>query len=76
MGGAFQQWQQQHERQTKFWIAMHTFMSAFRLLFIMGKNAQLMVVTTLKNSILQLRICSIKQHYCALSSCYSFHGNK
>jgi len=43
-----------------------------QLLFI----AQLMVVIVLRSSILELRICSIKQHYCTLCICCSFHGNE
>jgi len=35
-----------------------------------------MVVTMLKNVVLQLRICSIKQYYCALRIHCSFRGNK
>jgi len=39
VGGVFQQWQQQHERQATFWTAMQIFMStACRLLFITGEN--------------------------------------
>ena len=70
-GGAFQQQQQ--------WSPplVQTFMStACRLLFITVKNAELTEVTVLKNSILYLRICSVKQCYCALCICCSFHGNK
>ena len=53
------------------------FMSAAcMLLFIAGESAQPMVVTMSKNSVLWLRICSIKQCYCALCIYCSFHGNK
>ena len=34
--------------------------AACRLLFTAGENSQLMAVTVLKNSVLQLTICSIK----------------
>jgi len=34
--------------------------AACRLLFIAGENEELMMVTVLKNSILQMRFCSIK----------------
>ena len=47
---------------------------ACRLLFNSDKNAWLVVVTMLKNSVLYLRICSIIQFYCALYC--SFHGYK
>ena len=50
--------------------------AACRLFSIAGENAQVLVVTMLKNSILQLRIFSVKQCYCALFICCSFHGNK
>ena len=47
-------------------LLLQIFMStACRLLFIAGENAQLMVATMLKNSVLQLIICSVKQCYCA-----------
>ena len=46
------------------------------LLFIAGENAQLILVTVLKKSVLYLRICSTKQCYCALCILCSFHGNK
>ena len=60
VGGAFQQWWQQHERQATFWKAMQIFTSSTcRHLFMAAKNAQLMV-TMLKSSVLYLRICSIK----------------
>ena len=42
-------------------LLVQIFLSGARgLLLIAGENAWLMVVTTLKNSILQLEICSIK----------------
>lgn len=43
---------------------------------LLARNAQLMVVPMMKSSVLELRICSKKQHYCALHICCSFHGNK
>lgn len=49
--------------------------AACRLLFITAENGQPVVGTVLKTSVLQLRICSIKQHYCALCMCFSFLGN-
>ena len=64
VGGAFQQWWQWCEREV---MTMQIFMrAACRLLFITGRNALLMVVTILKGNVLYLRICSIKQCYCAL----------
>ena len=58
-------------------ILVQVFMSmACRLLFIAGKNAQLVMAHMLRNSVLQLRICSIMQCYCVLCICCSFHGNK
>lgn len=36
----------------------------------------LIVVITLKNSVLQLRVCTIKQYYCVLCNCCGFYGNK
>ena len=40
VGGVFQQWQQWHERQATFWMAVHNFTSTtHRLLFIASKNA-------------------------------------
>ena len=50
--------------------------AACRLLFIAGKNAQLMVVVMLKNSVLQLRMCFIESYYCAVCICCSFYGEK
>jgi len=47
---------------------------ACRLLFIAGENAELMVLTVLKNCF-ALRI-SIKKCYFALCMCCNFHGNK
>lgn len=56
-------------------LLLRIFMSiACKLFMISGENAWLIVVTTLENSILQERICSIKQ--CYLCICYSSHGNK
>ena len=53
LGGAFQRWQKWHERQTMFWTVTQNFTStACRFLFIVGKNAQVMVVTVLINSVL------------------------
>ena len=49
---------------------------ACRLFFIPGGNAQLMVMTMLKNNDLQLTICSINYCYCAPCISYSFRGNK
>ena len=49
---------------------------ACRLLFIIGENPQVIVVTMLKNSAFWLRISSIKLYYSALYICCSFHGNK
>ena len=51
--------------------------ATYRSLLMAGKNSQQMVVTVLKTIFffLQLRICSIKQYYCAPCSCCSFHGN-
>ena len=47
-------------------LLVQFFMSkACRLLFIAGENTQLMVLTMLKNSVMQLRICSMKQCYCS-----------
>ena len=48
--------------------------AACRLLFTAGENAQLVMMTVLKHSVLQLRICSIKWCYCPFYC--SFHGNK
>jgi len=39
------------------------------------QNALLMMVTMLKSSVLWLRICSIKLHYCVLCICCIFYGN-
>ena len=39
-------------------------------------NVQLRVMTVLRNSVLYLRICSIKSCYCALCIHCCFHGNK
>lgn len=59
------------------WMAMQIFMStACRTLFITGENAELTVITMLKNSDLELRTCSFRLCYCALLICSSFHGNK
>ena len=49
--------------------------TACRLLFIADENAQLMVVTMLKQNVLWLRICSIKWCYCALYISFGFHEN-
>ena len=46
------------------------------VLFTAGENAKLMVMTMSKNSISSLKMCSIKQCYCALCICCSFHGIK
>ena len=46
------------------------------LLFVAIKSAQLLVLTILKKSIVQLRICSINQCYCTISIFCSCHGNK
>jgi len=48
---------------------------ACRLLLIAGENAEIIVVTVLKNSVYYLRIFSIKQCYCALCISDCFHGN-
>jgi len=49
----FQQWQKRGETQAMFQTAVHTFTSlSCSLLFITGENAQLMVVTMLKNDAL------------------------
>ena len=50
--------------------------TACRLSFTTGENVQLMVVTMLKNGVLQLKIDSTKQRYCALRICGNFHGNQ
>ena len=56
---------------------MQIFMSmACRVLFIADENAELMVVTELKNSVLWLRIYSIRYCYYALCIHCSFLGNK
>ena len=70
VGAAFQQWWRQYERQAMFQTVMQSFMStACRLLFMAGDNAYgIMVVTILKNSVLYLRICSVKQYYYFWSS--------
>ena len=76
-GGALQQWQQQHERQAMIWMTMQIFTRvSCGLLLIDVKNAWLMVVTMLKNSVLWLMICSIRCCYFTLCICCSFHGNK
>ena len=46
-----------------------------RLMIITDENAQLMVVTMLKQNVLWLRICSIKWCYCALYISFGFHEN-
>ena len=52
---------------TAWWLFQH---------LIAVANAYLMVVTVLKNSILSLRMCSIKSGYCALCICFGFHGKR
>jgi len=53
VGDVFPQWQQQCERQAVFQAAMQISTSlAWRHFFTAGKNAQLMVVTMLANSVL------------------------
>ena len=70
MGGAFQHW--------CLWItsAGTHFYNHGKQALVAYKNAHLMVVTTLKNSVLQLRIFSIKYCYCALCFFCSFYGSK
>ena len=46
------------------------------LLLIPGGNMQLVTVSAWKNSLLQMRICSMKQCYCGVYICFSFRGNK
>ena len=49
VAGAFQQWQQQLERQVMLWMAMKILKSmACRLLFIIGENTEVMVMSMLE----------------------------
>jgi len=53
VGGTFQQWQQQHERQVTFHTTIQIFtITACRLLLIACENAKQMVETMLINSVL------------------------
>ena len=52
------------------------YLQACRLFFITSENTELMMVTLWENSVLYLRICSIKQCYCILCICCNFCANK
>ena len=76
--GAFQQQWQRCERQAAFWTAMEIFMSAeCGLLFITGKNIQLMGVTILKKQcfVTENLLCQVLL-LCSSYLCCNFYENK